>query len=574
MEEARIYTCGSSNSVRNRLFKKDDAMFIKIDGTKVSGKGEICNIDGKNGYTGDYSFNLQEISDIKEEEYMGFSALSFVAQEKGLYGSKKLKIFLPQLKQLNEVRNLLKELKGGPKETTAEAIASAVTRTANQPRPVEAPQPGRPAPVQQPADQPRPANQPRPVEAPQPGRPAPVQQPTDQPRPANQPRPVENPQPGRPAPIQQPTPQPAPIQQPTPQPASVQQPTPQPAPVQQPVVESKPVVQKPEISEEEFQKRMDKLAVLKDCGLLGEKEFVSKRLELVSEFCDLKDFNDKIQKLIALKDCGLLSDKEFEANRIDVIKECCDLDVSDINEYRKNVQKLSFLQIGEVITEEEYEKSKVSLVSDVEFNMSDDKDTFVRKLRRLPVLKDCRLIEEAGYEEKVKNLLEEIKVTKNDSKESLVNKLKKWPVLAQEKYISEMELATMQNELISSSLDMPWKTPDELKAIISRMGSLKEGECLTGADYEIRRSKLLAEIDAVPEYTTRVAMYRMLPQVGFISETEYESLKQKCIDEIFVSSHSVEEFKVRANNLVELQKVGMLTEDEFNAYKTKLMSEL
>jgi hypothetical protein len=84
----------------------------------------------------------------------------------------------------------------------------------------------------------------------------------------------------------------------------------------------------------------------------------------------------------------------------------------------------------------------------------------------------------------------------------------------------------------------------------------------------------LAEVDAVEEYTTRVAMYRMLPQVGFISDAEYEALKQKCIDDIFVSSHSVEEFKVRANNLVELQKVGMLTESEFVAYKTKLMSEL
>ena len=56
MEEARVYTCGSSNSVRNRLFKKEDALFIKIDGTKVSGKAEICNVDGKNGYTGDFSF--------------------------------------------------------------------------------------------------------------------------------------------------------------------------------------------------------------------------------------------------------------------------------------------------------------------------------------------------------------------------------------------------------------------------------------------------------------------------------------------------------------------------------------
>ena len=132
----------------------------------------------------------------------------------------------------------------------------------------------------------------------------------------------------------------------------------------------------------------------------------------------------------------------------------------------------------------------------------------------------------------------------------------------------------MQNELISSSLDMPWKTVDELKAIISRMGSLKEGECLSEEEYQSRRSRLLAEIDLVEDYTTRVSMYRMLPQVGFISGDEYEALKQKCIDDIFVASHSVEEFKVRANNLVELQKVGMLSEGEFMAYKTKLMSEL
>ena len=309
MEEARIYTCGTSNSVRNRLFKKEDAMFIKIDSNKVSGKAEVCNSEGKNGYTGEFNFALADISDIKEEDYMGFSALSFTAQEKGLYGTKKIKIFLPQLKQINEARNLLKELKQGPKATTAEEIAAAVSGTAPKARP---------------------ADQPKPAEKPMSGQPAPISQETKEPvRPANQPKPVQNPEPGRPSPIA-PTPAPAPA------------PTPAPAPAPAPVVEEKPVVKeepvvkerKPELSEEEFQKRMDKLGVLKDCGLLGEKEYISKRLELVSEFCDLKDFNDKIQKLIALKDCGLLSDKEFEANRIDVIKECCDLDVSDIYEYR------------------------------------------------------------------------------------------------------------------------------------------------------------------------------------------------------------------------------------------------
>lgn len=548
MEEARIYTCGSGNSVRTRLFKKEDALFIKIDSTKISGKAEICNSDGRNGYTGDFAFALQDISDIKEEEYMGLPALSFTAQEKGLYGTKKIKIFLPQLKQMNEVRNLLKELKLGPKATTAEEIAAAVSGGSTS--------------QAKPAEQPRPANQPKPADKPMSGQPSPIpQEVKEQPRPANQPKPVDKPEPGRPAPIEPaPAPAPEPIPVPVPEPA--------------PVVKEEPVAKKPELSEEEFQKRMDKLGVLKDCGLLGEKEYISKRLELVSEFCDLKDFNDKIQKLIALKDCGLLSDKEFDANRIDVIKECCDLDVSDINEYRRNVQKLSFLQIGEVITTDEYEKSKLSLVEDVEFKLDDAKEVFVRKLQRLPVLKECKLIEESSFDEKVKKLLDEIQVTKNDSRESLVSKLKKWPVLAQEKYISDTELASMQNELISTSLDMPWKTPDELKAIINRMGALKEGECLTGDEYVTRRSKLLAEVDMVEDYTTRVAMYRMLPQVGFITDAEYEALKQKCIDDIFVSSHSVEEFKVRANNLVELQKVGMLTEAEFTSYKTKLMSEL
>ena len=162
MEEARIYTCGSGNSVRTRLFKKEDALFIKIDSTKISGKAEICNSDGRNGYTGDFAFALQDISDIKEEEYMGLSALSFTAQEKGLYGTKKIKIFLPQLKQMNEVRNLLKELKLGPKATTAEEIAAAVSSG--------------PTPQAKPAEQPRPANQPKPADKPMSGQPAPIPQ--------------------------------------------------------------------------------------------------------------------------------------------------------------------------------------------------------------------------------------------------------------------------------------------------------------------------------------------------------------------------------------------------------------
>ena len=541
MEGAQIFTCVQNKSARN-LFKKEEGMFLKVEGTKISGKGNICNAEGRNGYQDEFSFSIQEISDIKEEDYNGVSALAFTAQLKGLYGNKKVKIYIPQLKQPAEAISTLKKLKvsAGGEEPSAPAPTNPV------PIPAAAPKAPAPAPVEE---------APKVVEAPKEEAPKTVY------------RPVGEDYQGAP------TPTPV-VEKPAPEPVKEPEPVPAPAPVVEapaPVVEE---VSGSEMSEEEFQKRMDKLNVLKDCGLLGEKEFTAKKLELVSEYFDLGDFNERIQKLIALKDCGLLSDNEFEQNRIDVIKECCDLDVHDIREYRRNVQKLAFLEIGEVITPAEYAKSKQNLIDDVEFKIEDDKEVFQRKLKRLPVLKDCALIEEAEYDSKVSGLVELLEVTKNDSRESLVNKLTKWPLLAQEKYMTADELKNKQDDLIATYLDVVWKTPDELKAIINRMGALRDGECLSEADYQSRRSTLLQNVDEVEEYTTRIAMYRMLPQVGFISEEEYGALKQKCIDKIFTSSNSVAEFKERANQLVELQKVGMLTAEEFNAYKTKLMSEL
>ena len=66
-----------------------------------------------------------------------------------------------------------------------------------------------------------------------------------------------------------------------------------------------------------------------------------------------------------LKDCGLLSDKEFEANRVDIIKECCDTETSDMKEYRRSVQKLSFLELGGVITQEEYDEKRKQILEEL-----------------------------------------------------------------------------------------------------------------------------------------------------------------------------------------------------------------
>ena len=66
----------------------------------------------------------------------------------------------------------------------------------------------------------------------------------------------------------------------------------------------------------------------------------------------------------------------------------------------------------------------------------------------------------------------------------------------------------------------------------------------------------------------------MLSRIGFISEKDYMSWRQRCIDEVLSPCADMIEFKGKANNLMELQKAGVITENEFIEFKSKLMSEL
>ncbi len=537
MEGARVFTCVTNNSVRNMLLRKEGKVFLKIDGEQISGKGQICNAEGRNGYLDDFDFTAQEISNIKSEEYNGVEAIAFDASLKGLYGNKKIKVYLPQLKDADAAIALLKSLKQSSGD-----ISMAQQKVVTAPRPMARPEmPEKKEEAPAPAPTPAPAPVPTPAPAPAPKEEASAPIPAD----------ILAPKKEEPAPAPVPAPAPAPAK----------------------AVEAVDT-NVSGISEEEFAKRMDKLEVLKDCGLLGDSEYTAKKFELLGEFYGLGKFYERIQKLVALKDCGLLSEKEFEENRKDVLKECCDVNVTDINEYRTNVQKLAFLELGEVISDDEYKQSRNTLIEDVEFKLDDTKERFTLKLKRLPVLKECHLIDDEDYDQKVADLFKLLEVDEKDSKDELVAKISKWPLLVWEKYMDTAELKNKQDALISKYLDSKWSTPDELKLVINNMMALREGECLTGKDFQARRQQLLADIDNVENYSNRVAMYRMLPDVGFVSATEYEELKQKCIDKIFVKTNSVTDFKERANNLVELQKIGMLTEDEFIGYKNKLMSEL
>ena len=111
MEGAQIFSTQTNSSMRNLFAKKEEGLFLKVEGTKISGRGNICNAEGRNGYVDEFSFSVTEIEDVVQTEYQGLPALSFTAYLKGIYGSKKCKIFLPQIKNIDAAARLLRNIK-------------------------------------------------------------------------------------------------------------------------------------------------------------------------------------------------------------------------------------------------------------------------------------------------------------------------------------------------------------------------------------------------------------------------------------------------------------------------------
>ena len=525
MEGSREFSCYQNTSLFGRR-KDAETLYLRIENGTLSGRAYVCNEDGKNGYVDDFSFKISEVSTASIGKYNGTPAFIFNAKISNLYGGKKAQIALPQMRDAEAALDMIMNMKGeGAKapEKTAAATMAQVPPSAKINKHAE-PEPEKPR-VQSVAELRKNASA-------------------------------------------------APAAEPTPAPAPERRVIDEPFVAQPYVAPAAPAEDPNKLSTDEFHKRMEKLTVLKDCGLLGEKEFKSKKIELVSEFCDLSEFNEKIQKMIILKDCGVLSEKEFEANRNDIIKECCNLETSDLAEYRQNIQKLSFLEMGDVITADEFAAHTKMLIDDVEFKLTDDKETFQIKLRKLPILRDNQVITDSDYKKRINALFKMIEIGPNEDLSQWSNKLAKWPILAEEKYISLNDLRNKQKELISTCLDVEWKTLDELKAYIDRMVALRDGDWLSKTEFYAKKTDLLRKVDTMPDYTQMLQARILLPKVGLITDADYENWKQKCIADIFAPCSDMAQFKSKANNLMELQQAGVITDKEFTDYKIKLMNSL
>ncbi len=565
MATAQVFSCNYSGSIKNKLLKGGDKLFLKIEDTKISGKAFICNEEGRNGYIDNFEYPINDVREVYKGDYQGDVALIMNTRITSLYGTKKAQTIFPAIKDIDVVVEILGELK----EKTAAAGNSNETRraatTQSQPiaRPV-APTPSAPQPA-----------------APQPVPSAPVPSANLDAKSIKQ-EVTQSVVVKKDSGIgggdaiggallnRKPAAEPARTASATVGSAVMQKGQSAPAPQGQPA----PAQQKKNDSED-FQKRMEKLYVLKDCGMLTDKEFDAKKLELVSELCGMTDFNEKVQKLVVLKECGMLSEKEFDSRKVDIIKECCSTDVDNLEEYKRNVERLPYLKLGGMIDDAEFIEKKNGVLAEVEYSDLDPDEVTLKKLERWPVLRDAEMLTEDEFKIKVQSLVDHIDVSEFDSIEALTVKLKKWPLLVQAKLISESEFKKKQNDVIDSFTNAPWNDVPGFTIVVERLMALKDCEWLSELDFHSKKVELLRKVAGVEDYVTKVQLYLALPRIGLITQGDFEVKKQEFVDEIFAPGNgSTEEFQTKVKKLMDLEKTGMLTTDEFTSYKMKLMSEL
>ena len=141
------YQCNWGSSLKSFLSVKQEKLSLRTDDTrpdsvKISGRGYICNEEGKNEYVSTFEYEAKEIRDIKKGEFQGADALVIVMPLQTLYGVKNTQTILPGLKDMNkameEVIALVKAaggMQGEPVKGAAPAASKPAAAAPAKPAP-------------------------------------------------------------------------------------------------------------------------------------------------------------------------------------------------------------------------------------------------------------------------------------------------------------------------------------------------------------------------------------------------------------------------------------------------------
>ncbi|MGN0346309.1 MAG: hypothetical protein ACI4DU_03385 [Lachnospiraceae bacterium] len=538
-----VFQCNWGSSLKSFLSAKNqEKLFLQIDdtkpdGVKITGKGYICNEEGKNEYISQFDYPAKDIREVKHGEFQGSDALILVTKLQTLYGAKKTQTILPGIKDIDRAIDTLsrvaKEAGGLGGDAKAKPVAPA---PAPAPKPAPKPAAAAPKPAA-PAPAPKPA-----TSAPKPAAPAPA--------PASAPKAIE------PTTEKKET---APMQE---SPKAVE-----PAPkTAEPAPEKK--------SGESFEKRMKKLDIMHESGMCSDEEYKEKKLKLLCDEKGLGSFYEKIQKIYVLRRSGMLSDSEFETNKNQIVDECFDTNVTNLKLFAENMTKLPIILMSELISEAEYEAKQRKIIDSVAYNPMDANEDFCLKLQKLPILRDAGLVEASEYDNDITELKKILTPSASDSVDLLSQKLPKWSALVKSNTITEAELKDRQTKLVSEIMNLPAMDELSFKIKAERLIVAKKYNWISEMDYHGKKGTILDEVKGIEDYILRTKLYYVAMQTGLSSAEDYEARKKELIKEVFSPYDNMEQFQGKVNMLMKLNQADIISTEEYNQYKNKLMSDL
>ena len=111
MATAQVFSCNYSGSIKNKLLKGGDKLFLKIEDTKISGKAFICNEEGRNGYIDNFEYPINDVREVYKGDYQGDVALIMNTRVTSLYGTKKAQTIFPSMKDIDIVIEKIGQMK-------------------------------------------------------------------------------------------------------------------------------------------------------------------------------------------------------------------------------------------------------------------------------------------------------------------------------------------------------------------------------------------------------------------------------------------------------------------------------
>ena len=114
---------------------------------------------------------------------------------------------------------------------------------------------------------------------------------------------------------------------------------------------------------------------------------------------------------------------------------------------------------------------------------------------------------------------------------------------------------TCQLCYIDAFTNAPWNDVPSFTVVVERLMALKDCEWLSELDFHSKKVELLRKVANVEDYVTKVQLYLALPQIGLISQGDFEVKKQEFVDEIFAPGNgSTEEFQTKVKKLMDLDQ--------------------